>query len=93
MKKRVSALLCSMLIATALLSGCSRETETIHSERTETAVGSYSLFRTTEAQEYLSFLENFDATKFEIVDISTSMWTHANGSSEFYIVTYKNISH
>lgn len=92
MKKRFSALFCSMLIGTLLLCGCGEETETIHSEKTQTAVGSYSLFRTTEVQEYLSFLEKFEATKFEIVDISTSMYVYANGSSEFYIVTYKCIS-
>lgn len=92
MKKRFSALFCSMLIGTLLLCGCGEETETIHSEKTQTVVGSYSVFKTTEAQEYLSFLENFDATKFEIVDISTSMCVRVDGSDEFYIVTYKCIS-
>ena len=90
MKKRIIALFCSMLVATSL-SGCST-TETIHSETTKKSVGSYSIFRTSEAQEYLSFLEEFDETKFEIVDISTSMSTSAYGSNEFYIVTYKNLS-
>ena len=91
MKKRIIALFCSMLVVTVLLSGCSsiEESETIHSETT----GSYSLFRTQDVQEYLSFLENFDETKYEIVDISTSLYgTRAYGSDEFYIVTYKTIS-
>ena len=91
MKKRIIALFCSMCVVTLLLSGCSR-TETIQSETTQTSVGSYSLFRTTEIQEYLSFLEEFDETKFEIVDISTSMCVYGHGSDEFYIVTYKTIS-
>lgn len=91
MKKRIIALFCSVLVVIVLLSGCSR-TETIHSETTKTSVGSYSLFRTTEVQEYLSFLEELDETKFEIVDISTSMCVTGNGSNEFYIVTYKTIS-
>lgn len=90
MKKRIIALFCSMFVVTMLLSGCST-TETIHSETTQTSVGSYSLFRTTEIQEYLSFLEEFDETKFEIVDISTSMRVYTHGSDEFYIVTYKTI--
>ena len=90
MKKRIIALFCSMFVVTMLLSGCST-TETIHSETTQTSVGSYSLFRTTEIQEYLSFLEEFDETKFEIVDISTSMCVYSHGSDEFYIVTYKTI--
>lgn len=91
MKKRIITLFCSMFVVTTLLSGCST-TETIHSETTQTSVGSYSLFRTTEIQEYLSFLEEFDETKFEIVDISTSMSVSGYGSDEFYIVTYKTIS-
>ena len=95
MKKRIIALFCSMLVVAVLLSGCSPtdKSETIHSERTQTSVGSYSLFRTEDAQEYLSFLENFDETKYEIVDISTSLHgSRAYGSDEFYVVTYKTIS-
>lgn len=94
MKKRIIALFCSMLVVAVLLSGCSTEkSETIHSETTQTSVGSHSLFRTQDVQEYLSFLENFDETKYEIVDISTSLYgTRTHGSDEFYIVTYKTIS-
>ena len=95
MKKRIIALFCSMLVVAVLLSGCSTEkkSETIHSEKTQTQVGTYSLFRTEDAQEYLSFLENFDETKYEIVDISTSMRVLSySNSDEFYIVTYKTIS-
>lgn len=96
MKKRI-ALFCPMLVVIVLLSGCSTESteisDTIHSETTHTSVGSYSLFRTQDAQEYLSFLENFDETKYEIVDISTSLYgARTYGSDEFYIVTYKTIS-
>ncbi len=92
MKKRFIALFFLLLIFSILLSGCSETiTETINSEKTQTSVGTYSLFRTTDAQEYLSFLENFDETKFEIVDISTSMSVTGYGSNEFYVVTYKTI--
>ena len=91
LKKRIIALFCSMFVMTVLLSGCSK-TETIHSETTQTSVGSYFVFRTTEIQDYLSFLEDFDETKFEIVDISTSMCVYGHGSDEFYIITYKTIS-
>ena len=83
-----------MLVVAVLLSGCSTEkSETIHSETTQKSIGSYFLFRTQDAQEYLSFLENFDETKYEIVDISTSLYgIRMYGSDEFYIVTYKTIS-
>ena len=92
MKKRFIALLFFLLIFSFLLSGCSKTTEIINSEKTQTSVNNYSLFRTTDVQDYLSFLENFDETNFEIVDISTSMSVTAYGSNEFYIVTYKTIS-
>ena len=88
MKKRFIALFCFLLICSTVLSGCSGVTETINSEQTQ--VGSYSLFQTTEVKEYLSFLENLDETKYEIVDISTSMCR--SQSNEFYMITYKTIS-
>lgn len=91
MKKRIISLFCSMFVVTMLLSSCGCSIiETIHSETTQTSVGSYSLFRTTEVQEYLSFLDKFDETKFEIVDITTIMSVYWD-SVEFYIVTYKTI--
>lgn len=73
------------------LSGCST-TETIHNETTKKSVGSYSIFRTSDVQECLSFLEEFDETKFEIVDISTCMKITLQGPKEFYIVTYRTLS-
>ena len=90
MKKRFIALFCFLLICSTVLSGCSEKTETINSEQTQTLVGSCSLFQTTDVQEYLSFLENLDETKYEIVDISTSMCR--SQSNEFYMITYKTIS-
>ena len=57
MKKRVIVLICAMITMAMLLSGCGEK-------RTETTVGSYSLFCTEDVQEYLSFLENFDETKY-----------------------------
>ena len=87
MKKRfITLLLAIVMIASFMVvfTACSK-TETINSESAQTVVGSYSLFRTTKVQEYLSFLENFDETKYEIVDISTSM--SRGYSSEFYMVT------
>lgn len=90
MKKRIIALFCAMLVVTCL-SGCST-TETIRNETTKKSVGSYSIFRTSDVQEYLSFLEEFDETKFEIVDISTCMKITLQGPNEFYIVTYRTLS-
>ena len=92
MKKRFIALFFSLLMFSILLSGCSETTQTMKRETTEISVGNYSMFRTIYAEEYLSFLENFDETKFEIVDISTSMNVTGYGSNEFYIVTYRTIS-
>ena len=85
-----------------LLSGCSKVAEDavtnvqpnheiVHSTSTVYAEGSYHLFKTESEQEYLNFLENFDETLYEIVDISTSMNAGFNGSGEFYMVTYRSI--
>ena len=92
-KKGFITLLVAMIIGTTLLTGCDETTQTITSTetQTQTVVGSYSLFRTRDVQKYLSFLENFDETKYKIADISTSMDTGYNGSGEFYMVTYKTI--
>lgn len=87
MKKRIIALI--SLVTVMALAGCSSSSETIQSTTVVETVGSYSLFRTRDAQEYLSFLENFDEAKYEIVDISTSLTT--GESYEFYIITYKTI--
>ena len=95
MKKRFITLLLAIVMVTTLLgvfTGCGYTTETITSEKTQTVVGSYSLFKTTDVQEYLTFLENFDESKYEIIDISTSMDVGVYGSDEFYMVTYKKIA-
>lgn len=67
-------------------------TEIIQSESIESTIesnGKYYLFRTEDVQEYFNFLENFDESKYEIIDISTSMHYYMKGSDEFYMVTYK----
>ena len=96
MKKRSIALLVAMLMVITLLTACSSEEKpssvTVQSEKTQEVVGSFYLFRTQDPQEYLTFLENFDETKYEIVDISTSYRYYYRGSDEFYMVTYKVIS-
>ncbi len=54
--------------------------------------GEYYLFETTKPEEYLEFLEKLDEEEYEIIDISTSLKVHIDGSDEFYIVTYKKIT-
>lgn len=89
MKKRIIALLCSMLTVTMLLFGCSTSEETVKKSKTiqskTTSGGRYYLFTTISQQEYLNFLENFDETKYEIVDISISQYAK-------FAVTYKAVS-
>ncbi len=99
MKKRfITLLLAIVMVATlsVVFTGCSEEgpEKIVTSEKDVSVVGSYSLFRTTDVQEYLNFLENLDETKYEIVDISTSMEHNSQyaGSMEFYMVTYKKIA-
>ena len=91
MKKRFITVLLAIVMVTTLMvvfTGCD-STETITSTKTE--VGSYSIFQTEDVQEYLSFLENFDESKYEIVDISTSINFSGYGDT-YYMVTYKKIA-
>lgn len=44
----------------------------------------FESFRTKDEKEYYSFLENFDETKYELVDISPK-----EKSDKFYVVTYR----
>lgn len=94
MRKRFITLLLAIVMVITLLvvfASCDNtNTNTITSTKTE--VGSYSIYQTKESQKYLNFLEEFDETKYEIVDISTSMNTAGYGSGEFYMVTYKKIA-
>ena len=95
MKKRIIALFFSILLVVTLFAGCSStpNAEIVENDIVQETTGSYYLFKTQKAQEYLTFLENFDETKYEIVDISTSLYgTRTYGSDEFYIITYKIIS-
>jgi len=91
MKKRFISLFATMLVIVISLTACAPETTTIISEKTQEIAGNYFLYKTVDAQEYLSFLEDFDETNYEIVDISTSMTVFGYGSDEFYMVTYKVI--
>lgn len=90
MKKRFITLLMALLVVVSMLTACKpKKTETIYSQNTNEVRGSYILFQTEDAQIYLNFLEEFDEEKYEIVDISTSMYVGTNQSAEFYMVTYK----
>lgn len=77
MKKRFT-LLFSLLLLMVLLTGCSNATTSIIQS------GNYHLFRTHSSEEYLKFLETFDYSSYEIIDITvsaSSIWNHA--------ITYK----
>ncbi len=92
MTKRFITLFIAIVMIATLFTGCEGETTIITGEKTD--VGSYSMFETCNMREYLSFLENLDETKYEIIDISTSMGNYSKyeGSAEFYMVTYKKIA-
>lgn len=92
MKKRSIALLVVLLVAVILCSGCSSKDKSDNIQRTQT-VGDYTLFQTLDAWEYLNFLDNFDETKYEIINISTSLSDgDIYGNDEFYMVTYRRLA-
>ena len=84
MMKRFIALFVVLLLVFTMITACSG---TIHSEKSQEEVqevaGSYHVFWTDSDNKYLSFLENFDETKYEIVDISHSRYD--------WYVTYRDI--
>ena len=61
------------------------------SEISNSGKSKYFLFKTGNVQEYLNFLETFDETHYELVDISTSYQISVKGSDDFYMVTYKTL--
>ena len=92
MKKRSIALLVVFLVVAMLCTACSSKKNSDNIQRTQT-VGDYTLFQTLDAQEYLNFLDNFDETKYEIVNISTSLNDgDIYGNDEFYMVTYRRLA-
>lgn len=97
-KKRVITLLIAIVMIATLLTGCigdkSKITQSNKNVDEATALGNYFLYETKESEDYLSFLENFDDTKYEIVDISIGYnGTTATGKHiNLYAVTYRAIA-
>lgn len=95
MKKKVLMLLVVCVLVVSM-SGCMPGTKTTQSktgtESTTSTIssGTYFLFETMNRDEYFSFLENFDESKYEIVDISVT--NRSYNTSEYinhYAITYK----
>lgn len=53
--------------------------------------GRVSLFKTRNESDYLTFLSELDMTRYEIIDISTSMYTGSYTNDDFYMVTFREI--
>ena len=81
------AIVICMLLMVGLSPLLESEPETISNSQVQDNPGTYFLYRTEDSQEYLTFWENFDEERFEIIDISTSMQAYKSG--EFYIITYR----
>lgn len=90
MKKRIIVTLVAGVMALIMFTGCG---ETITQSTSETTLVKYYLYETNDAKEYLTFLETFDESKYEVVDISIGYdgrsitGTYLN----HYAVTYKDI--
>lgn len=85
MKKRFIAIVVIVMLIATLSTACSPE-GTVHSttkQGEQEVVGHYHIFETPSITKYLQFLESFDETEYEIVDISKS--------DNYWYVTYRNI--
>ena len=83
MKKRFIALFVALLVVVTLNTACSG---TVHSKKNQEAqedLGTYHLFYTDNHGKYLSFLDNFEKTEYEIVSINRNQY--------YWYVTYKHI--
>ncbi|MCI8384773.1 MAG: hypothetical protein HFJ33_08005 [Clostridia bacterium] len=58
-------------------------------DKTEAVSYKYYLYKTRDQTEYKSFYSSFDFDKYEIVDISTRLYTYMNGES--YVITYREV--
>lgn len=86
MKKRFIAMVVIVMLIATMTTACSSAAYTLHSTiklGEQEVVGRYHLFTTGSTTEYLQFLENFNETEYEIVDISRS--------DGYWKVTYRNI--
>lgn len=85
-----------MIILVFSLVGCGssqNEQKNVTSTVTSSvAEGSYMLFQTDEVEEYLSFLEEFDESQYEIVNVDTLIRETAfSYNDDYYMITYKKI--
>lgn len=53
--------------------------------------GKVSLFKTQNESDYLTFMAELDLTHYEIIGISTSMFTDVYSNDAFYMVTFREI--
>lgn len=79
------------IICSILLSGCANQNNPEYLEE-NFEFGSYHLYKTDDANRYLQFLESFDNTKFEIVDISYGYQDHVDEADKHdtFLVTYRS---
>ena len=92
-KRKLRFLILVLLLTTItiVLSGCSEyKEETSHLEELSES-SRYFIYKTNDTERYLLFLENFDDSKYEIVDISISRhdYTDSSHKDESYFVTYR----
>lgn len=95
MKRKILALLI-VLLSVVNINGCGHSTKvtqsTVNLPEYATS-GNYFLYETKDRMKYLSFLENMDYDKYEIIDISIGYYgTGFDGDYvNHYAVTYKLI--
>ena len=85
-------LVVTVIILVFSLTGCDSEPKKETIVSSSVSEGSYLLFQTTDVNDYLSFLENFDESKYEIVNIDTFLYERATTySDDYFMVTYRKI--
>ena len=72
-----------------ILSGCINQNKPEYLDE-KFEFGNYYLYKTDDPNRYLQFLESFDNTKFEIIDISYGYGSHVDEADKHdtFLVTY-----
>ncbi len=80
-----------IVICIIVLAGCCCTDQPEYIEE-NVEFGSYHLYRTNDPSRYLQFLDSFDDSKFEIVDISYGYCSYVDGARKHdkFFVTYRS---
>lgn len=89
--KRIFCTVFLTILVALFISACGSTEEESNANVTSSESKNVHIYETTNMQEYFNYLSSIDRTKYEILGTSTSEENY-NYTSEFYMITYRNIN-